>query len=83
MDDVEADPDLRKNMKLYKDSTILRQNMTKEELEEALGELDLCEMLDDLKIEEVVEKNKEQPDEENEGIDDLIAKMENVTIEKE
>lgn len=32
--------------------------MTKEELDEALGELDICEMLDDLKIEEVQEKQK-------------------------
>ena len=60
--------------------------MTKEELDEALGELELCDMLDDLKIEEVEEKNKEAEGEEegeNEGIDELISKMEKVTIEKE
>lgn len=78
MDDVEADPELRKNVKMYKD---IRKDMTQEELDEVLGELDLCEMLDDLKIEDL-NKESEKPGVELDGIDDLISKMEKVTIEK-
>lgn len=78
MDDVEADPELRKNVKMYKD---IRKDMTQEELDEVLGELDLCEMLDDLKIEDL-NKEGEKPGVELDGIDDLISKMEKVTIEK-
>lgn len=40
-------------------------------------------MLEDMKIEEVEQKNKEGDEGEGEGIDELISKMEKVTIEKE
>lgn len=52
LDDVEADPALRKEMNLYKNSKVLKKDMTKEQLDEILGEMDLCELFDDMNIQE-------------------------------
>ena len=55
--------------------------MNKEELEKELEDLEIVGLLDDMDINDVDrdEGNKE----ENEGIDDLIAGMEKVTIDQE
>lgn len=78
VDDVQADPNLRKQMKLYENSSVLKKNMTKQELDEILGDIEIEELFRELKIEEKEEKGHEG--EQLQGIDDLIAKMENVKI---
>lgn len=58
-------------MNLYKNTKVLKKDMTKEELDEILGEMDLCDLFDDMNINETQEKQevKEDKDEELDGID--------------
>lgn len=83
LDDVENDPTLRKNMKLYKNEKALKgkdlKHMTKEQLDELLGQIDLCELFDDMKIDD----KPNTYENEVEGIDELIKGMEKISIEKD
>ena len=54
--------------------------MTKEQLDNILGQIDLCDLFDEMKIQDQ-QPNVYQND--VEGIDQLIAKMDKITIEKE
>lgn len=75
-----ADDDMKKNITIYKDKDALK-HLTKEELEELKDEMDLEDLMEDMNLgQDGEEVNGEV--EENEQIDDLIAKMEKVTIEK-
>lgn len=77
MDDLVEDKDALKNVKLYKNQEAL-QGMGEKEVKEALGEIDLCELLDELKIVDN-EPNTYQND--MEGIEELVSKMSKITIE--
>ena len=71
---------MKKNLKLYKNKDALK-HLTQEELDEIKDELDLEDLMDDMNIDDQKEEaNKEV--EENDDIDDLIAKMDKVTIER-
>lgn len=74
-----ADDDMKKNIVIYKDKDALK-HLTKEELEELRDELDLEDLMEDMNLGE--ERVDGEAVEENDQIDDLIAKMEKVTIEK-
>jgi hypothetical protein len=39
-------------MTLYKNPSVLKKGMTSEQLDEILGEMKLCDMLDDMRINE-------------------------------
>ena len=53
MDDVQNDPNIKKHVKLYKNEKVLDKDlkhMNKEQLDEILGEIEITELLDDLKL---------------------------------
>ena len=81
-DDVEADKDIQKQIKIYKNKDRLK-HMTEEELNQELQELELIELVDDLTINEVEKEEVQVSKEEEEQIDDLISKMEKVDIDKD
>lgn len=59
--------------------------MTKQQLDDALGQIEICELFDDLALDDTKkeeDKKVEEAGQELDGIDDLIARMEKVTIEK-
>lgn len=72
---------MKKNMKIYKNKDALK-HMTKEELEELKDELDLEELMDDMNIGEEEQEDAKREVEDNDDIDDLIAKMDKVTIDR-
>lgn len=74
-----ADDDMKKNITIYKDKDALK-HLTKQELDELKDELDLEELMEDMNLGEDMVGN--DVEEENDQIDDLIAKMEKVTIER-
>ena len=57
--------------------------MSKEELERELEELELIDGLRKLDIHEPENEEEVPPEDEAQGIDDLIKRMDKVTIEKE
>lgn len=86
LDDVAADADLRKDMKIYMNQKVGLKNMTKQQLDEVLGEIEICELLEDMNMQDKkrqIEGKEAGEGEELDGIDDLIARMDKVTIEKE
>ena len=70
---------MKKNLKIYKNKDALK-HLTKEELDELKDELDLEELMEDMNIGSDQEEQANREVEENDDIDDLIAKMEKVTI---
>lgn len=74
-----ADDDMKKNITIYKDKDALK-HLTKQELDELKDELDLEDLMEDMNLGEDMVGN--DVEEENDQIDDLIAKMEKVTIER-
>ncbi len=59
--------------------------MTKQQLDDALGQIEICELFDDLALDDTKkeeDKKVEEAGQELDGIDDLIARMQKVTIEK-
>ena len=50
LDDLEADPDLRKEVKIYEDENFkkARKHLNREELDDILGNIQLCELFEDL-----------------------------------
>lgn len=75
-----ADDDMKKNITIYKDKDALK-HLTKQELEELKDELDLEDLMEDMNLGEGM-GNDDGVEEENDQIDDLIAKMEKVTIQR-
>lgn len=81
LDDIEADKDLQKGIKLYKNEDRLKQ-MSKEQLDKEIEDMELVDLMEDMNLEG--EAAQELPvGEEAQGIDDLIARMDKVTIDKE
>ena len=70
---------MKKNLKIYKNKDALK-HLTKEELDELKDELNLEELMEDMNIGSDQEEQANREVEENDDIDDLIAKMEKVTI---
>lgn len=75
------DDEMKKNINMYKNKDALK-HLTKQELEELNDELDLEDLMDDMNIGGDDQEEVNEPVEENDAIDDLIAKMEKVTIDK-
>lgn len=82
MDDIEADKDLRKGVKIYKNEDRIK-HMGKEELDKELEDMQLVDMMEDMKIREPEKEEEANNNEQAEGIDELISKMDKVTIEKD
>lgn len=79
MDDIEADKDLRKGVKIYKNEDRIK-HMGKEELDKELEDMQLVDMMEDMKIREPEKEEEANNNEQAEGIDELISKMDKVTI---
>ena len=57
--------------------------MTKDQLDDVLGELQICDLLEDMDLGNAEKENVANVvEEDNQAIDDLILKMEKVTIDK-
>ena len=57
--------------------------MTKQELENEIEDMEIIGLMEDMNIHEPEKEENAKNEEQAEGIDDLIAKMEKVTIDKE
>lgn len=78
MDEVAENKELRKGVKLYKNKEVL-DNLKEEQKKQVMGEIELCELMDELKLGDVQPNTYEN---DVEGIDQLISRMEKVTLEK-
>jgi hypothetical protein len=61
MEELVEDKDAVKNVNLYKDTEALKE-MGEKEAKEALGEIDLCQLLEELKINDNAAPNTYQND---------------------
>ena len=67
---------------MYQNQDALR-HMTKDQLDDVLGELQICDLLEDMDLGNAEKENVANVvEEDNQAIDDLILKMEKVTIDK-
>lgn len=82
MDDIEADKDLQKVVPIYKNKDRLK-HMTEDELNRQLEDLEIIGLIEEMNINEAEKEEVAINKEEAENIDDLISKMEKVTIEKD
>ncbi len=67
---------------MYQNQDALK-HMTKDQLDDVLGELQICDLLEDMDLGNAEKENVANVvEEDNQAIDDLILKMEKVTIDK-